>query len=143
MKLRNKQTGEIVSLQGELTYDDKVRLLTHYSSLAELNEEWEDYEEQKEYWYIGIDGDIYKKEYEYFNEAQDNIGNRFETKEEAEKAVEKLKALRRLKEAGFRTYDICQSPTGMVIHFDVDWKVRGVGDDLDLLFSQEVKNEFI
>lgn len=43
MKLRNKKTGEIVSLQGELAYDDKVRFLSYYNSLTELNEEWEDY----------------------------------------------------------------------------------------------------
>lgn len=42
MKLRNKQTGEIVSLEGELLFDNKVMLLKQYTSLAELNEEWED-----------------------------------------------------------------------------------------------------
>jgi hypothetical protein len=47
MKLRNKKTGEIVSFQGELIYDDKVRLLTHYNSLAELIAEWEDMPEEK------------------------------------------------------------------------------------------------
>ena len=42
MKLRNKKTGEIVSLDGELLFDDKVVLLKQYNSLAELNEVWED-----------------------------------------------------------------------------------------------------
>ena len=37
MKLKNKKTGEIVSVGGELM------LLKQYSSLAELNEEWEDF----------------------------------------------------------------------------------------------------
>lgn len=46
MKLKNKKTGEIVLLEGELIYDDKVRLLTHYNSLAELNAEWENVPEE-------------------------------------------------------------------------------------------------
>lgn len=36
MKLRNKKTGEIVSLQGELTYDCKVRLLTDIAKDLDL-----------------------------------------------------------------------------------------------------------
>lgn len=43
MKLRNKKTGEIVILEGELLFDNKIVLLKQYNSLSELNEEWEDY----------------------------------------------------------------------------------------------------
>lgn len=37
MKLRNKKTGEIIKSFDSYFWDDR------YSSLAELNEEWEDY----------------------------------------------------------------------------------------------------
>ena len=112
-----------------------------YKSLYGVFKEWEVYEEPKRYWFIENNGEINSIRFDDDSveslSASKEIGNYFETKEEAEKAVEKLKAWKRLKEAGFRTYDICQSPTGMVIHFDVDWKIRGVGDDLDLLFGGE------
>ena len=48
MKLRNKKTGEIVSLEGELLFDNEVMLLKQYSSLAELNAEWCDVEDDDE-----------------------------------------------------------------------------------------------
>ena len=111
MKLRNKRTGEIgkpafIGVDYEITIlpEDKNKKARYYKTLAELNEEWEDYEEPKEYWFIDYDGGIIP-----FNRnketATDNlmkqIGNYFETKEEAEKAVEKLKAWKRLKDKGF------------------------------------------
>ena len=56
MKLKNKQTGEIVELKvavnGDLAITKDDEIIGIYSSLAELNEEWEDCEELKEYWYI-------------------------------------------------------------------------------------------
>lgn len=117
MKLRNKKTGEIVELEefsvhykkhydygegrkGEQPYS------TYNKTLAELNEEWEDYEEPKKYWYISDGGEVYGFS-GYFvgseiEEAHREIGNLFETREEAEKAVEKLKAWKRLKDFGCR-----------------------------------------
>ena len=98
MKLRNKKTGAIYKIEDiDLGNNaDGIWIgLTKYNSLAELNEEWEDYEEPKEYWFIDFNGEI--KEFEALGfEWQGwmkEIGNYFETKEEAEKAVEKLKAL--------------------------------------------------
>ena len=47
MKLRNKKTGEIIIPTDYTfaTYDDGIKYGHHiYYSLAELNEEWEDYE---------------------------------------------------------------------------------------------------
>ena len=41
MKLRNKQTGEIIDV-----FPHKHSLLTQFNSLAELNEEWEDVPEE-------------------------------------------------------------------------------------------------
>lgn len=83
MKLRNKKTGEIREIR-EILIDGMFKV----SSLAELNEEWEDYEEQKAY-YIERCGTI-----EEFDTTKDvaltemlkEIGNYFETEEEAEKA---------------------------------------------------------
>ena len=111
MKLRNKRTGEIgkpafIGVDYEITIlpEDKNKKARYYKTLAELNEEWCDYEEPKEYWAI----DIYSKGAEDFKNSNDDvdkfnkeIGNYFETKEEAEKAVEKLKCFTNLKNHEF------------------------------------------
>lgn len=88
---------------------DKKTESFDFNSLKDLTEHWEDYEEPKEYWYIcttrnyeitrviiddGTDFDRLQKDKE--------IGNYFVTLEEAEQAVEKLKAWKRLKDLGFR-----------------------------------------
>ena len=101
MKLRNKKTGEIMpasNIAVGIGKDGKW-----YDSLAELNEEWEDYEEPKEYWYIDCDGEVYSTDRlnGFDLDRMLNIGNRFNSREEAEKTVEKLKAWKRLKDAGF------------------------------------------
>jgi hypothetical protein len=108
MKLRNKKTGEIIAFDAILPVKDVAGdSVAHleYNSLAELNEEWEDApEEPKEYWYMDYGGRI-----KAMNDANDEedvarkaIGNYFETKEEAELAVEKLKAWKRLKDKGVK-----------------------------------------
>lgn len=113
MKLRNKKTGE-TGYFCFANWDDPVLIimdrngiqLAKYNSLVELNAEWKDYEEPKGYWWISlVDTDVVhcvedvKDEVDKYNK---EIGNYFETKEEAEKAVEKLKAVKRLKDKGFR-----------------------------------------
>ena len=94
MKLRNKKTGEIVEATD-------FNIISDYNSLAELNEEWEDYKEPKKH-YFTIDGDgvlVCRTAGDFLNEGLcKQIGNYFETKEEAEKAVEELKAWKRLKD---------------------------------------------
>lgn len=104
MKLRNKETGEIepaTNVAVGVWKDGKW-----YDSLAELCEEFEDYEEPEGYWCIDWDGGINhinllgNPEGEH-EEKKKQIGNYFESREEAEKAVEKLKAWKRLKDAGF------------------------------------------
>lgn len=124
MKLRNKKTGEIDEFLFEVIKDridlyrrvehSETKNIWHYNSLAELNSEWEDYEEKpKGYWFIDAYGNIVQNEItkhygdEYIDmtaayESQKQIGNHFETPEEAEKAMEKLKAFKRLKDKGFR-----------------------------------------
>lgn len=150
MKLKNKKTGGIVEfryLQSDhvaplvlTTYENDMPRMYSYDSLAELNEEWEDYEEPKEYYAIDLQGDIIRWARHSWDEKTTNkikeIGNYFETKEEAEKAVEKLKAWKRLKDKGFRF--VGHSSTADGVH-TIEYIF---GDDipvepLDLLFGGE------
>lgn len=112
MKLRNKKTGMIGEVGYLATSDGKIIVNNinnqdewyEYNSLAELNDEWEDYEEPKEYWFIdtseGAVVEHTKEMFELTDKERKQIGNYFETEEEAEKAVEKLKAWKRLKDGG-------------------------------------------
>ncbi len=112
MKLKNKQTGEIGTLIVDGAYkfvtnfaveDDEMDRLGEYNSLAELNKEWEDYEEPKEYWFINSCGVVEvrtEEEQPAVADMHKQFGNYFGTKEEAELAVEKLKAWKRLKDNG-------------------------------------------
>ena len=136
MRLKNKKTGEIN--YGDLHLDD-------FDSLAELNEEWEDYEEpeDKDFWFFDEEGIIRNTKEENWPEesvaAAKAIGDYFETKEEAERAVEKLKAWKRLKDKGFTFYDwvwdyipiqTLKITASSAIHY-------GIEEDLDLLFGGE------
>ena len=67
-----------------------------------VDEITEDYEEPKELWFIAHDGSICSSRSNLFTEEWKKLGLTFETKEEAEKAVEKLKAWKRLEDKGFR-----------------------------------------
>ena len=106
MKLRNKKTGEVVDYNPTLErWNGPIKDIKYYISLAEFNEEWEDYQETKEFWFIDYDGGIIpfnRNKETATDKLMKSIGNYFETKEEAEKAVEKLKAWKRLKDKGFR-----------------------------------------
>lgn len=129
MLLKNKKTGEIKDVQlGNhndpsdgiiVVYGDKGQPReprAQYSSLAELVEDWEDYEEPKEYWYISDAGIVHKAV--YIHSGADLLrrafGNYFETKEEAEKAVEKLKAWKSLKDREFGFTGIANDGHGMI-----------------------------
>lgn len=117
MKLRNKKTGETgdyvfesifdrIDLYSRVAYSE-TEGMWRYNSLAELNAEWEDYEEPKEYWFIAGRGAVEHAldvgdENDPFDKGHKEMGNYFETKEEAEKAVERLRAWKRLKDKGFR-----------------------------------------
>ena len=111
MKLLNKKTGEIATLTlssngEELLLMKNNEMVTRNVKLSDLDV-WEDYEEPKKYYVINpVDWAEVIGEIEYRNDSTDKInkeiGNYFETKEEAEKAVEKLKAWKRLKDKGFR-----------------------------------------
>lgn len=154
MKLRNKKTGMIGELHFEpdkeyhftVVTEDPADVMIH-KKLAGLYAEWEDYEEPKDFWYIKTNGcierdnlgviecDILKEYYDKMVE----IGNYFETKEEAEKAVEKLKAWKRLKDKGGFKFtdwyrDVCEVTIEAEIHDD---GTMGMINDLDILFGGE------
>ncbi len=143
MKLKNKRTGEIVDIHKSqiLIHFDGGKKTRQFKSLDELCEEYEDYKEPKEYWFLNSlgeairptdttdwtsgDADYHKK-----------IGNYFETKEEAEIAAKKLKALKRLRDKGFEFIGI----GGRDIEFtypDDCCNDRCFWQDLDLLFGDK------
>ena len=137
MKLKNKKTGEIV-----------IAYVTHIvsgvrfdcgQSLAELNEEWEDYEEPKVGFIIEpMEEDCVSADDSGYEESDveraKELGLWFETEGEAERAVEKLKAYKRLKDKGFRFKFLKNNS----IVFDAG---EGIDDqyvdDMNLLFGGE------
>lgn len=153
MKFKNKKTGQegnfIINKDHFECVD--LDLVPEYNSLAELNEDWEDYEEPKEYWFINdLDGKPMKCELRYcpvrdfadWIEKRKQIGNYFETKEEAEKAVEKLKAFKRLRDKGFK-FTEWYRPDGcepfIVVETNIDYddvENRELQKHLDLLFGE-------
>jgi hypothetical protein len=101
-------------------------LLKQYSSLAELNAEWEDYEEPKEYWYIDWNGEVCRSDiHDGRTKRMKQIGNYFETKEEAELALRKLKAWKWLKDKGFRFTGVAGISNNIYVSFETDSKYRG------------------
>ena len=138
MKLRNKKTGEIRNCQ--LMADGFIVI----NSLKDL-EEWEDYKEPNTIFFINEGGSIYTiKNIEDEELAELSvIGNCFKTYQEAEKAVEKLKALKRLKDKGFRFdgFDVANNGAGEICgqtYFKGGIYSRDfVQEDLYLLFGGE------
>ena len=118
-----------------------------YDDLKTFTDDWEDApEEPKEYWFIRDHtssvgyAPSYNATAKYRKEV---VGNYFETKEEAEKAVEKLKAWKRVKDKGFRFdgWDGNHHNLG-IIEFSFDkvennFQVWDFEKDLDLLFGGE------
>ena len=153
MKLKNKRTGEIMEFDAILPVKDvSGDSVAHleYNSLTEFNEEWEDVpEEPKEYWYIDYDGGILcsKPDKSSAEKMMISMGNHFESLEEAEKAVEKLKAWKRLEDKGFRPkmweweYIYDDNISGeLIIKAHIDDATDSDGKytkDLDLLFGGE------
>ena len=129
-----------------IDHHDGNPTMAYYNSLTALNTEWEDApEEPKEYWYIdpmvcGIYCTKIKKDEYAFNK---QIGNCFcfESKEEAEKAVERLRAWKRLKDKGFEIYnwdyefDMVDKPAQTIVLRAS--AVASSNTDLDLLFGGE------
>lgn len=143
MKLRNKKTGEIVVFGEGIVDLTKIGCKNVYEM---IEAGWEDYEEPKNGWYID-DITIYEDLClpEEMVEKLKQIGNYFSSREEAEKAVEKLKAWKRLKDKQFKFYgwnkgSLLKSKPN-TIEFACDdtrmWSWEDIQDDLDLLFGGE------
>ena len=149
MKLRNRKTGEIIEVLEKPSFvkrnDDYLQSeVITFNSLAELNADWEDApEEPKEYWYIISTGEVCSisedEEDEEDTKVCKEIGNYFETRKEAELAVRKLKAWKRLNNCGLKFIDWWLSKDNHIIIgtnrqiFDID--EQGLREDLDLLFG--------
>lgn len=131
------------------SFRDRFGQLT-VEQARDLNEEWEDYEEPKGTYFINTQGDVQfwdSNSFAYPDDwsKEDLIGNYFETKEEAEKAVEKLKAWKRLKDKGFRFTGFEETDRGCLGDFTIYCYIEpdytrpydDVNDDLDLLFGGE------
>lgn len=139
MKLKNKKTGQLGNFIINKDHFECVDLdyVPEYRNLAELNEEWEDVlEEPKTYWYIYADTVMHAKWDDCLGEKFKKIGNYFETKEEAEKALKKLKAYKRLKDNGMMKYSFKREKGGI----DLDFYTLTIlaprdKDALDLLFG--------
>jgi len=131
MKLRNKKTGEIKDILDVIHQAYSER---NEKSLMNLEKEWEDYEEPKKS--TRITGPVAKDD--------NTVLIEFYTHEGAEKAVEKFKAWKRLKDKGFKfngwTIDdglrisICTNIDEDDIYDDDKRKIKS---DLDLLFGGE------
>ena len=136
MKLRNKQTGEIIEtviVDHGAEWEIEIRnVYTNedariYNSLAELNADWEDApEEAIQNVFMGGCGRVYID---------------YATAKEAEKAVEKLKAWKRLRDNGFKikgwkfTPDMKQIE-GNYVKIEAEVPQILINEkDLDLLFS--------
>lgn len=136
MRLRNKKTGVIVFVEDTSSLE--------YHSIAELNEEWEDYEEPKKYWMIDGHGEVHEifVDSSYISDEKE-IGNYFTTKEEALATVEKLKAWKRLKDNGYRFKGVSVEYDGYKIHLECDimkkehYTPTQDHKDMDTLFGGE------
>ena len=151
MRLRNKKTGEI--RDGEDVILENLRkngTTLEAICIDEIKEEWEDYEEPKEQYYIkengaigtcgAIEDDISGERLSEMKQ----IGNYFGTKEEAEQAVERLRAWKRLKDKGFRftDYDVAEPVgdgefCGQAFFRGGNYSRYEIGADLNLLFGGE------
>ena len=140
MKFKHKITGEIIDIKDALR--DSYDYPNHYL----ISAGWEDYEEPKKYWYVDCDGEVIegREENTHFDRGCEEIGNYFETKEEAERAVEKLKAWKRLKDKGFKFESVegykalCGNGFNIPITATMPPAVYAddiVGKDLDICFG--------
>lgn len=112
MKLKNKKTGETITLK-----DDRELALLKFveSSLPNGFILWEEIKEPTrwkpetghDYYYVSGDAHVSEDGWSdlYTDRKRLEIGNCFQTEEEAKKAVEKLKAWKRLKDSGLKFKD--------------------------------------
>ena len=114
----------------------------YYNSVKDFTDHWEDApEEPKEYWWIDSCGDALQEDFNggFVDTQRELIGNKFETKEESEKAVEKLRAWKRLRDKGFKFGGYTDTSGDLfscqVIRCSFDDFGEESRKDLDLLFG--------
>lgn len=138
MKLRNKKTGEIVEYISFKSGGSQIMFYAYdtakhyyYNSLAEFNEEWEDYKEPKQ---SALRLMILSLTNFIENEPSDNVDL-----EDCKQMLEKLKAWERLKDTIIRidraSFDDVGTATLFIRYEEEDHKK--VKKDLDLLFGGE------
>ena len=157
MKIRNKKTGQVLDVNDNRAYIHCGDIAIAFNSLKWVFDNWEDYDENTGYWYIDFDGDVLSWASEVDEETdrkREAIGNYFNTREEAEKAVEKLKAWKRLKDKGLRFTGIAGVSNIIFVSFEsddkynaghimydeynsTDNKLKEYNEDLMLLFGGE------
>lgn len=132
-KFMNKKTGEVAEFVVHKRIEDSEDGNQVYAPFDFNPEEWEDYEEPKEYWYIDCYGEVLRVLYNgnEWDERRKLIGNYFKIKEEAEQAVEKLKTWKRLKDKGFRFAGLSNESIG----YEIKELSGDFALDLDLLFN--------
>lgn len=117
MKLRNKLTGDVIEVKGN----------------------WKDYEPE-DVWYITSNGEIERGNADISWVMEKMIGNYFESKEDAEEAVKKLEAWKRLKDKGFK-FEGWDNTDHSTVHnfslFVAIEELENINKDLDLLFGSE------
>lgn len=152
-KVRNKKTGDIYETTMPVVFNIKTNGGGEHTvsceSIAELNEKWEDYEEPKELWSVDQFGEPINvtRLSSLQLEKLRRIGNHFDTEEETEKAVEKLKALTKLCKKGFEFNSVKMFGSGLIrieasipINEKTTLQERSdIVDDLYLLFGGEDK----
>lgn len=158
MRLRNKKTGQVGNFIINKDHFECVDLdyVPEYRNITELNEEWEDLPEEPKVGYIidPMEEDYVSADDSGYEESDieraKELGIWLETKEEAEQAVEKLKAYKRLKDKGFKfTSYGCYGEYGEKSP-NIDFSYPNFDDlldddevvaDLDLLFVGEEEDE--
>lgn len=135
------ENGNLVSVEKEPLVAYSRQTLEEFPDILT---DW--FEEIGAGFYLADSGEIIKYDSEedpYCLNYRKSIGNDFETEEEAEKAVERLRAWKRLKDKGFRFdgYDVVHNSNGdlcgQLFYNAGDYCIEDIEKDLDLLFSGE------
>lgn len=163
MKLKTKfqdedfELGEVVEADIATMPDGRIKLQAvakkgglhtiFYDKLEKICSDWEDAsEEPKDIWWLDNEGGVNHSSGEVNDNFRKNreIGNYFLSREEAESAVKRLKALKRLKDKNIFAYldylDFCLQEGAIKIEFQqnlTDKEMAEVSDDLDTLLGEE------
>jgi len=131
MQIKEKRTGKLIETDGCIVNGPGFTI--SLETFAERYEIVPSAEKPKKYWHIFGTSIVPTPEGddEVYDRKNKEIGNYFETKEEAEKAVEKLKAWKRLKDKGFINEQVFSMNLNWCNPDNDDWKA------FKLLFGDE------